>query len=216
MAKKSTNDGSLQSTKQMLDELDSLMERMLALPMNDLEGGADTATVAPKKSPPLAARLTVIEALPEKPPVLEKTTPAKEVGLPHPTLNAPHLPRQDEDARDARDTRDMRETREMALPEVEPARPAPKPLTNDIAPPSVMTEIEPLLADIPAPAKPSIRSRMVVPFLWLNHQFDQATVWLPGGEWLRSVLGRHVLGASGVAMTVVAIGWLLKDWLGWN
>ena len=37
MPDKTPNDASLQSTKQMLDELDALMEKMLTLPVSDLD-----------------------------------------------------------------------------------------------------------------------------------------------------------------------------------
>src|SRR5260370_15819216 len=47
------------STRQMLDELDALMERMLALPVNDLEDGPPVLS-----SPPLSGKVTVVEAPP--------------------------------------------------------------------------------------------------------------------------------------------------------
>jgi hypothetical protein len=54
MASRTLMDGApLRTTKQMLDELDALMERMLALPVNDPE-----ECLAP---PPLAARLTRLD-----------------------------------------------------------------------------------------------------------------------------------------------------------
>src|SRR5436309_15893108 len=44
------------STRQMLDELDALMERMLALPVNELEDGPA------KLAPQLSAQVTVVES----------------------------------------------------------------------------------------------------------------------------------------------------------
>jgi len=51
---------SLQATRQMLDELEALMERMLALPVNELEEPADTAREG-RRGVALAARLTPLE-----------------------------------------------------------------------------------------------------------------------------------------------------------
>ena len=62
MPKEST--GGLNSTRQMLDDLDALMERMLALPMEE----AEAVAVAPKR-PALAATLTML-------PPLETTAPS--------------------------------------------------------------------------------------------------------------------------------------------
>src|SRR5207244_13738 len=69
----------LQSTRQMLDELDALMDRMLAIPVNDL----DDAAAPPRGIVRMAtgsATLTVLE-----PPAEEDDAPAKQ---------APPLPRQ--------------------------------------------------------------------------------------------------------------------------
>ena len=52
--------------------------------------------------------------------------------------------------------------------------------------------------------------------MWLNQMFDRLALGLPAGGWLRSQGGRMLLGAAGIVMTATAVGWLLKDWLGWN
>src|SRR5438067_3671383 len=67
MSNKMPNDTSLQTTKQMLDELDALMEQMLSLPVNDLEGAAAfpreiVKTPTPMLPPALSAKLTLLEA----------------------------------------------------------------------------------------------------------------------------------------------------------
>jgi hypothetical protein len=84
MAKNAANDTTLQSTKQMLDELDALMEQMLSLPVNDL----DEAPSFPKevvKPHALTASLTLLES---PAPLNEARLPAP---IAHPPLNAPHL-----------------------------------------------------------------------------------------------------------------------------
>jgi hypothetical protein len=49
----------LQGTRQLLDELDALMDQMLALPVND--GQADADPTAPAPTPTVSATLTLLE-----------------------------------------------------------------------------------------------------------------------------------------------------------
>jgi hypothetical protein len=186
------NDASLESTKQMLDELDALMEKMLSLPVTEAEEGrAPAKSVA--KAPPMSAKLTFLPPMNEKPAPINppKTAPAP---AEHPPLNPPHL----------------------AAPSAPPP-PQPQPFTNEVLPPSAMAKLEPLLAalsDDDAPAAPHRNDTLL---LWLNQTFDSATLALGGlGHWLRAPAGRMLLGFSGVVMLMVAVGWFLRDWLGWN
>src|ERR1043165_9871046 len=66
MSKSAANDTPLQSTKQMLDELDSLMERMLSLPVNELDD-LTNAKETPK-GPSLAESLTLLGTPPAPSP----------------------------------------------------------------------------------------------------------------------------------------------------
>jgi hypothetical protein len=188
MATRTTKDASLQSTKQMLDELDAMMEKMLALPVNDPEEAAPfpgEVVKAPSLTPTLSATLTLLEP------------PARSMP-PHPAVNPPHLT-------------------PVAEPpmEQEPA-PQPAPLTNEVTPPSVAPKLEPLLEDIPDPETPAATQLVYLPLLWINLLFDQATMLLPGGAWFRTPAGRALLGLIGIVLLGVATGWFLKDWLGWN
>jgi hypothetical protein len=79
MANKSAKDTTLQSTKQMLDELDVLMEQMLALPVND-----------PEETPAFPKEVVKSHALTASLTMLEAPAPFPE-SKPHPALNAPHL-----------------------------------------------------------------------------------------------------------------------------
>ena len=58
------------ATRQMLDELDALMERMLALPVNELDPAPTPAAQAPQapERPAMAATLTMLDAPPEAAP----------------------------------------------------------------------------------------------------------------------------------------------------
>ena len=84
MSKKTANDTTLQSTKQMLDELDALMEQMLSLPVNDPE----EASAFPKdvvKPHALTASLTLLDS----PAPLSETRLHEAIA--HPPLNPPHM-----------------------------------------------------------------------------------------------------------------------------
>jgi hypothetical protein len=187
MAKKS-DDGSLQTTKQMLDELDALMDRMLSLPVTD----GDEAPPLPEKPAVLSAKLTLLEA-PVQPPPL---SPALEAAPPIPPLNPPHFA--------AQLARSESTTVESPQPPV---------LTNDVTPPSVLPKIEPLLAETETPPA----SLGFSPLIWLNECFDNVVSVLPGvGMLLRSSGGRGALGFLGIVLSAAAFGWLLKDLLGWN
>jgi hypothetical protein len=191
MSNKTPNDGSLQSTKQMLDELDALMDRMLSLPVNELEEGPTVG----EKPAVLAAKLTILES-PEAAPPKPRPEPAK---LP---LNPPHF----------RLTPSPEET-----PTTRVAVPLPEPLTNEIEPPRLVPRLEPLLADVPEPAASLSLAWFYQPLAWLNQAFDRLALLVPGaGVWLRSPSGRMFLAATGFVLMAAALGWLLKDWLGWN
>ena len=90
----------LNATRQMLDELDALMERMLALPVNDAEEPASALMEPPAaltKSRPLAATLTLLQvpvddALASFQPPSAPTSGLPGLDLPHAGLNPSHLP----------------------------------------------------------------------------------------------------------------------------
>lgn len=200
MAKKTSNDQPHQSTKEMLDELDALMERMLAVPVNELdESAASPLPPSPPKPAALAATLTVLQTPTETPaPSKHPPTQPPHVAMPPATPVSYQVP--------ADDQQDLATT-----------IPAPAPITNDVVPPSLLPQVDPLLDDVPDPgAMPATRWGFL-PLLWMNLLFDGATYVLgPGGTWMRSEGGRLILGLSGVALLLASAGWFLRDWLGWN
>lgn len=202
MSTKTSKDPSLQSTKQMLDELDALMEKMLALPVTDPEEAAPfpaEVVKPPSLTPTLSATLTMLPPPAAAPVSIPEPEPS------HPVTNPPHL------------------SMPASLP-IEPAAPPslsipvpePEPLTNEIEPPSRMAELEPLLAEVPAPGTPVTTQWVYLPLLWLNQGFDRVATSLGLGTALRGPAGRMVLGMSGIALMLAAGAWLLKDWLGWH
>ena len=184
---KKTDDGTLQTTKQMLDELDALMDRMLSLPVSD----ADDEPPLPEKPAVLSAKLTLLESPPA--PSMVAPTPIQQMPqLLHtnPPVNPPHF----------------------TPPPVQPT-----PLTNDVVPPSVMPQVETLLksdSDEPAPLGTQLG---YLPLWWINDRFDNAVNSFPVvSTLLRSQNGRGLLGFLGIVLSAAAFGWLLKDLLGWN
>jgi hypothetical protein len=197
MSNKTTDTSSLQTTKQMLDELDALMEKMLSLPVNDPDDAAPfpEAVVKPSLLPPtLSATLTLLQA---PAPVQAEQTPT-----PHPAVNPPHF---------------APTMRLEAPPTVQERVPQLEPLTNEVMPPSMLDQLTPLLREIPVPSSASAMRWEYLPLMWINQEFDRATTLLGGsGAGLRSQAGRTLLGVSGVALMLVAVTWFLRDWFGWN
>src|SRR5262245_37369968 len=112
---KKTDDGSLQTTKQMLDELDALMDRMLSLPVSDVEDEPPL----PEKPAVLSAKLTLLESPPARPMMAPVPMPSlPELLHANPPVNPPHF----------------------TPPPVQPT-----PLTNEALPPSAMPQVVKLL-----------------------------------------------------------------------
>lgn len=241
MADKSPKDTSLQSTKQMLDELDALMEKMLSLPVNDLDE-APAGPVDTSKGPTLAASLTLLEpnapqpepAAKKEPPAAKASSPTvaavaapakklldrrpKPKAAPHPPVKPPHLTKLPTPASPPRPRPAPKLEPEVHEPTLPFSFPEPEPLTNEVLPPTVLPSLEPLLTHDPEEvAGGSSSGWSFSPLLWINQNFDHATAYLGTfGQRLRSYSGRNVLGISGIALLLVAVGWVLMDWMGWN
>jgi hypothetical protein len=206
----------LQATRQQLDELDALIERMLALPVNqlpeELEPGEQLAASAePAATPPpvVAANPFAIrdpdpsgasESLPSEEWVLEERE-----RLPSPTEGAPdtypfleELP--EHPAASPSSGKGLQEhhypspAKQEGLQERPPAKPNPAPELSD----------EEFVA------------RWLIPLVGVNRAFDGASLWLgPPGRWLRGSWGRGILGGAGLILLAAAVAWGVLDWLGW-
>lgn len=211
-----------QQTKQQLEELDTLLQRMLALPTNGQE-------------PPMAMIPQVPEAFVPSPPT-----------LPVPT-RAPSSDSVVQSWRVQTPTATMANQPPLATP-VEPAPPEPRffasPIAQSMAPQAAPSPFPyqmvfgpqtasaapamPVMTPAPATGIPSPQwqaakptSEMApLPFsLWplfvLNKLFDLLTLPLgPLGSWLRQPSGRNTLGWLGILMILGAIGWGVADWYG--
>ena len=218
------------STRQLLDELDALMDKMLALPVEDEP--APSPKAAPEASasrPTLAATLTLIEPEDGVPPpsdaqsavgsidvqrlagkrrgraAVERkrhpqslprhTTPAAGTAVPHWTA--------------ARN--DIKLTPEPAVAEAE----------ERLAVTSAMPVTE-LLADTVEP--PVERESRPLPKSSASWLYGTIVIWErafrrfsrrlgPLGWLLRTGVGRTLLGLTGLGLWLVALGWLLRDWM---
>jgi hypothetical protein len=240
-----TEPETLQSTRQMLDELDALMDRMLALPVNDLD---DSAPPPPDivRMPTVSATLTVLEAPAVEAPVVE--VPVLEV----PVLKAPvvetPVPEMMEEKMEEKILRKPATARDRSsfLQESFPNyttefesdsmgsdeflfRPKAKGPKTDVEP-TLENEIPPSITKLAATAakpKPAARSKpaptkssgvpILLPVRWFNQAFDLATLLLGApGAWLRGPGGRRALGWTGFALIAAAGLWLAKDLLAWT
>jgi hypothetical protein len=189
-----------QSTRQLLDELDTLMQRMLAVPVQtaDIEPAEAPAEAPAVPAPrqvglvpaPIAApavhtqapvELSAPLAQPLMPIILQR--PKGKVAEKPALLHAPAPPK--------------------AMPQLALA-PAPDPK------PAWMS---PTADKLPAAAAvPSVMSRWLIA---LNRSYDRGTDWLgPLGRWLRSEQGRSLLGWTGLGMLAVALVWAAVRFLG--
>ena len=187
-------------TRQLLDELDALMDQMLALPINDHYESETNATQAPVT---VTATLTLLDppaAALAEPPAFQETQQqsAAEIDFDDPSR---------EDGAGNYTT-----APEPPAPSEEPI--AAPVLADVAAPPKV--ELAALPAPVAsAPWRPDHISYQFL--LWINQRYDGGTSWFgKPGKLLRSRAGKALLGFAGLGLLGLAVAWLAKDWLGWN
>jgi hypothetical protein len=218
-----TPNTSLQSTKQMLDELDALMEKMLTLPVNELDEAETPSTPSVPEPTKLSATVTLLEPPAEAQP---KPRPAPPIPVSMPSYQAPELdlspaPPLAVNPPHFEFPATTEATAEDRTPEVNAEAPqyeTPAPLTNDVMPASVLPKLEPMLADEAGEPATSLQTQWLYwPLLWINQGFDRTTLMFGGAGYLaRSQAGRMLLGLTGFALMAGGVVWFLKDWLGWN
>jgi hypothetical protein len=181
----------LHNTRQLLDELDALMDQMLALPIDDPseDDALDDAEAASAAT--ISATLTVME--PDSSPAASESARAD---LTAPT-DKPSAPPELGGAG-------------SALPESVSA-----PILTEVAAPATVDLLPPPRRVPTARWRPDHISYRFL--LWVNQGYDRATTWagVPG-RFLRSRSGKLILGLAGLGLLGVALAWLGRDWLGWN
>jgi hypothetical protein len=178
-------------TRQLLDELDALMERMLALPVEDVEG----EPLPPPRSPLLREPAAPLIAPIEAPPSLTHRVEMIRSTVPPTAGPSSRFPA------------------EPALPTAAATTTSPPPVVA-----SPRWSPKGILArgiDVPPP---EIRAAWWMrPVLWSNRAFDRATLRLgPFGRWLRGATGRTLLGWTGLVLLALALTCLVLDVVGWT
>jgi hypothetical protein len=178
----------LSPTRQQLDELDSLIQQMLTLPVNPL--GSETFVGADPFPMPAGA--------PD-----EATRPAELPKLPEPFAQ----PVPDPFLEGSANARAAEVLPAVATP------PEPPPPRRD---PTNRVEFKSTRKDHSAAGVRRWGRPLLLPLVWANCVFDGFTYLLgPPGRWLRGEAGRAFLGWMGMALLAGAAGWALLDWMGW-
>ncbi len=207
------------STRQLLDELDALMQRMLALPVQAAEESPPVAPPEPTPPAPVPGRTVTVQAAA---PVLQQVVvtrqaatppsgppPTRREDPPHPDLSAPaYVPVGAEPLLPLILQRPKKQAEKRAVGI--DWTPAPRaPAAAPAAPrPAVLKPPE----EAPEPVAPASEIGWLIR---LNRSYDRATDLLGGpGRWLRSESGRNILGWAGIGMIAAAVLWAALRFLG--
>lgn len=204
MASTQTNDDAKakhHDTRQLLDELDALMDQMLALPINDQYDNETSSSPAPAT---VSATLTLLDPTASAAP---EASPA-----PHEIQRQPAAEVNFDDRSREKAAGNYETSLEPSAPNAEPIA---VPVLSDVAAP-VKVELAPLPAPVASASwRPDHISYQFM--LWINQRYDGGTRWLgQPGKLLRSRAGKALLGFVGLGLLGLAAIWLAKDWLGWN
>ncbi len=203
-------------TRQQLDELDALLQRMLE---------PDSAPAPPPEEPPTpppgpAVSYRVIQPAAEAPAAPEAKKPDEEQWVPLRSTwqPSPHtwgpLAQSWQQAQAARGAPPM-------PPPADPPPQAPPPKPEAASPPPIIRPVSGFVQRQPEPAPETLGappvSRWLWPLVWCNRGFDALTAPLGGpGRWLRGRRGRAVLGAVGLLCLAAAVARLVGDGIGWT
>lgn len=187
-----TGADALQATQQQLDELETLIQRMLTVPVHQLDDDDDLPPSEPPRTDAVEHAERLRESTPTVPlPVHEAALPAVDdatmVSIELPPVSAADVSLA---ARfDFLDTKPV----DNGKTEAEIELPPPEPVVREQPP-------------------------RVASWLWLliagNRAFDHSTRFLgTPGRRLRSRRGRSWLGWTGIALLGMALAWALLDWI---
>jgi len=198
-----------QPTRQQLDDLDALMQRMLALPVSGAEELAPTpvrtqAVPSPTTFSEQSSARPLIEEEAAGPLVIETFT--MYAALEHPPLRS----LQEDAGAEPRVLEDFR----FDLP----------PVRRSAATSGPKESVEPVEEEVDTPAPPAlltVGAKVIVagwlrPLLWCNQAYDGCTMWLgPLGRRLRGDRARGTLGWTGILLLVAAATWVAVEGIGW-
>ena len=201
--------GEVHPLRQQIDELDALIQRMMALPVNQAEEGLSP-------SPETVAVAPVPVALPARthPGPLDSGP-----GAPEATGFPPPSPSQERRHSSPEGTRG--DGPSPSLPQKTHTKSQGR--SSLAASPSLESET---FSDLNLGLPAAVRSNdpggeglggLFRPLLWCNLAFDGCAARLgPPGRWLQGTLGRALLGWTGLGLLTAALVWAVLDWIGWT
>ncbi|MCE9531079.1 MAG: hypothetical protein K8T89_08140 [Planctomycetes bacterium] len=207
-------------TRQQLDELDSLLQKMLALPLSAEPARPVSAPTSPEAFAPLPPTLPQPAPLPrfdteQVMQIWKREVPLPEASAPQPSIVPPFAISVESPAPPL-----VVETLPNAVPYAmlyghdtgNPAAPAyAEPVPSSFAPVGYRA---PIWAK-PAREHDEPTSLLAWPIVLLNRVFDAFSYLLgPLGTWFRMPSGRNFLGWTGVLMILGAIGLGVAGWYG--
>src|SRR5262245_58443062 len=217
--------------RQQLDELDALLQRMLALPVNSLDDGAATTeprTPSPRPIDPPPRAPALLDGWKQPPMML--LTDSGPVSPP----STPEPPRWDpswginlnpQNGSSILGARSPAATYSAAAPEspsqyvrAESASPAISEPPQEPPEPESSTR-----SHIPTPAfraratpRPGPPSLLAWPFAILDQLFDWAVSLIPLGSMFTTRVGKDCIGVAGLVMLAAGVTWGVLDFLGWT
>jgi hypothetical protein len=223
----------VQASREQLDELDALLQRMLELPVDPSEDApaASSGNESTKIPPPAPKEIPAVTTIPSpgglKRPAQPRgytddrgtsragsETPKGEAKQPAARRPAKAPQKPASVAPSAPTPSPEGPTIKIVAPgEGAPARP-PQP-GSPTGPESAATEAV-VATVLPASGPPTPVAIWQWPLGWLNLMFDFVASRLgPPGRWARQPTGRRILGWIGLALLCVSLVLLILDWIGW-
>jgi hypothetical protein len=182
-------------TRRQLDELDALMQRMLALPVNS----PDPAPPANEKS----QSATAPEGMTPKTEVQDRAGPA--ASKPSAARSTEALPRPGPALQSS----------------PAPRRPSEASVPEPVLASAVAVERSVELAERPRAEQSAGKERLLIarpllPLWWTNRFFDACMAGLGDpGRWLAGAKGRSLLGWTGLVLLLAALSWIALERFDW-
>jgi hypothetical protein len=206
-------------TRQQLDELEALMQRMLELPVGVLPGEESEAPVEPAGRRSSADEPALdLAALSAGWEIAEALTVPAAIQPPPPSTAAPsaELPTPSAPVAEPADSPEAEGPSEMvprSITVVESPAADGRSAARVSTSPARWLPAEQPTVDLSLPPPPWY----LRPLVRCNRCFDAATRRLgPAGDWLRGSAGRTTLGWTGLILLTGSIAWAILDWLGWT
>lgn len=227
--------------RQQLDELDALLQRMLALPINQNDGAP--AAAEPRTHPPTQRTFDQPPRAPATPTLQDGWKQPAMMLLsdsgPVPPPPTPEPPRWDPSWGINLNPQNGSSILGARSPAATPARvsePAPAPevwrseivgyslpeaSAESLEPASPNTAVAPV--DLPEPEfrpratpRPDPPPLMAIPFAAFDQLFDTIVSLIPLGSLFTTRIGKHCVGAAGIAMLLGGVTWGMLDFFGWT